>query len=210
MCSAQREEAKDIQLQNTRQNQRFLMSRYPLYGGAISAVLPSHLVDVSQIRQVPDTQEVFILEEGLDDAKLDQSFIFDLLEHVDAGLVEESLRIHIQELGDVAALYPSFKVIRNEALQMDTYFSFFIQPSPKSDKLSLVTMISLIPLTRTNTDVVITLNVPILQLEEKTLTIDELACEIFTTTASSINRAFHMIAEATRTLHIEDWSLFAL
>lgn len=185
------------------------MSRYPLYGGAISAVLPHNLVDVSQIRQVPDTQEVFILEEGLDNAKLDQSFIFDLLEHVDAGLVEESLRIHILELGDVAALYPSVKVLHNEALQLDIYFSFFIQQSPKSDKLSLVTMIALIPLTRSNTDVVITLNVPILQLEEKTLTIDELACEVFGNSASSINGAYHMIAEAARTLQVEDWSLFA-
>ncbi|KAI8622709.1 hypothetical protein BC830DRAFT_1052748, partial [Chytriomyces sp. MP71] len=33
---------------------------HPLFGGAISLLLPNGYVDASQLRQVPDNQEVFV------------------------------------------------------------------------------------------------------------------------------------------------------
>ncbi|EXB73285.1 hypothetical protein L484_009363 [Morus notabilis] len=46
----------------------------PLFGGAISATFPLRFQDVSDIRQVPDHQEVFV------DPARDESLIFELLE----------------------------------------------------------------------------------------------------------------------------------
>ncbi|KAJ6808183.1 putative ran guanine nucleotide release factor isoform X1 [Iris pallida] len=46
----------------------------PLFGGAISSSFPVRFQDVSDIRQVPDNQEVFV------DPSRDESLIFELLE----------------------------------------------------------------------------------------------------------------------------------
>lgn len=46
----------------------------PLFGGAISSTFPLRFQDVSNIRQVPDHQEVFV------DPARDESLIFDLLD----------------------------------------------------------------------------------------------------------------------------------
>ncbi|KAB1208040.1 Ran guanine nucleotide release factor [Morella rubra] len=49
-------------------------SERPLFGGAISATFPPRFQDVSNIRQVPDHQEVFV------DPARDESLIFELLD----------------------------------------------------------------------------------------------------------------------------------
>ncbi|KAL5540383.1 hypothetical protein UlMin_045228, partial [Ulmus minor] len=46
----------------------------PLFGGAIASTFPARFEDVSNIRQVPDHQEVFV------DPARDESLIFELLE----------------------------------------------------------------------------------------------------------------------------------
>ncbi|KAG7586446.1 Ran-interacting Mog1 protein [Arabidopsis thaliana x Arabidopsis arenosa] len=51
-----------------------LCSVRPLFGGAISTVFPQRFQDVSDIRQVPDHQEVFV------DPSRDESLIFELLD----------------------------------------------------------------------------------------------------------------------------------
>ncbi|GLT27842.1 hypothetical protein SLA2020_028130 [Shorea laevis] len=49
-------------------------SQRPLFGGAISSTFPLRFQDVSNIRQVPDHQEVFV------DPARDESLIFELLD----------------------------------------------------------------------------------------------------------------------------------
>ncbi|EOA35735.1 hypothetical protein CARUB_v10020969mg [Capsella rubella] len=51
-----------------------LCSVRPLFGGAISTAFPQRFEDVSNIRQVPDHQEVFV------DPSRDESLIFELLD----------------------------------------------------------------------------------------------------------------------------------
>ena len=51
------------------------VSKRDLFGGALSIYLPSTFIDVSEIRQVPDYQEVF------SDPQTDQCLMIDLLEH---------------------------------------------------------------------------------------------------------------------------------
>ena len=63
-----------------------------LYGGALSAALPDTFKDVSEIRQVPDNQEVYLDAEGF------TSVVFDILERVDAGHDEEAMNVHLGEV----------------------------------------------------------------------------------------------------------------
>ncbi|RNA05363.1 Ran guanine nucleotide release factor [Brachionus plicatilis] len=68
-----------------------------LYGGSIYAFIPPGAVDISKMRQVPDSQEVFA------HASTDQSIIFDILEYLDEA-DEEACRTHFNEIaGDSEA-----------------------------------------------------------------------------------------------------------
>ncbi|KAK2636235.1 hypothetical protein Ddye_031027 [Dipteronia dyeriana] len=53
------------------------LSERPLFGGAIATIFPHRFEDVSNIRQVPDHQEVFV------DPARDESLIFELLDFKD-------------------------------------------------------------------------------------------------------------------------------
>ncbi|KAH6623485.1 hypothetical protein F5144DRAFT_363078 [Chaetomium tenue] len=71
--------------------------RTPLFGGALECDLPEKFADVSQIRQVPDNQEVYIDQNGF------TSIIFDITQRVDArgeGLERDgrALTIHLEDL----------------------------------------------------------------------------------------------------------------
>ncbi|XP_045745852.1 ran guanine nucleotide release factor isoform X1 [Mirounga angustirostris] len=68
---------------------------YPLFGGAFSATLPPGALDVSDLRPVPDNQEVFCHR------VTDQSLVVELLElqaHVQG---EEAARYHFEDVGGV-------------------------------------------------------------------------------------------------------------
>ena len=70
-----------------------------LYGGAITIKqLPASFIDVSHIRDVPDTQEVFINETSTTSGKLDHSLIIDLLEKVDPIEYQEAIHLHLQDI----------------------------------------------------------------------------------------------------------------
>ncbi|KFO18867.1 ran guanine nucleotide release factor isoform X1 [Fukomys damarensis] len=68
---------------------------YPLFGGAFSAIFPGGAIDVSDLRPVPDNQEVFC------HPSTDQSLIVELLElqaHVQG---EAAARYHFEDVGRV-------------------------------------------------------------------------------------------------------------
>ncbi|KAM4039428.1 ran guanine nucleotide release factor [Anomaloglossus baeobatrachus] len=66
----------------------------PLFGGAMSAVLPRNAQDVSDLREVPDNQEVFV------HPHTDQSLIVELLEYQEGMSDPDAARYHFE---DVAA-----------------------------------------------------------------------------------------------------------
>ncbi|KAH8922797.1 Mog1p/PsbP-like protein [Atractiella rhizophila] len=62
----------------------------PLFDGALTLLLPPNLKDASDIRPVPDTQELFVFPD-----ESGRSILFEILEHVCAGEGEEAaLRFH--------------------------------------------------------------------------------------------------------------------
>ncbi|KAJ2358394.1 hypothetical protein H4S01_006313 [Coemansia sp. RSA 2610] len=63
----------------------------PLFGGALSITVPDGFVDISQVRQLPDHQEVFA------SSTTDQSLIVEILEAVDE---DNPLEYHFAQLAE--------------------------------------------------------------------------------------------------------------
>ncbi|KAJ2896720.1 hypothetical protein GGI21_005015, partial [Coemansia aciculifera] len=66
--------------------------RRSLFGGAMSIDIPERLTDVSNLRQVPDHQEVFA------DAKTDESVIIEILEAVDKTDGIDAIQYHYKHV----------------------------------------------------------------------------------------------------------------
>lgn len=147
-----------------------------LYGGAIESSLPSGIKDVSDFRQVPDNQEVFILEDGPKDI----SIIFDLLQHNDLGL-EASIKENLDDIFDnysAGKLEPIDITVRNgQALSVTVTAE------------SVVSFVAVIYLTEADTDVLITVNAPgtsVEEAKEKYYSIFAEACATFNVVDQSI------------------------
>ncbi|XP_055364087.1 ran guanine nucleotide release factor [Betta splendens] len=75
--------------------------RRPLFGGAMSAVVPHSATDVSDLREIPDNQEVFA------HAHTDQSLIVELVEFQAQVADEDAARYHFEDIaGTNKALEP--------------------------------------------------------------------------------------------------------
>ncbi|PWN88210.1 Mog1p/PsbP-like protein [Acaromyces ingoldii] len=66
--------------------------RRPLFGGAIEAEVPSKLIDASELRQVPDTQEVLLSPDS------DVTLIVEVLQRVDKDDLGEAISFHFDSL----------------------------------------------------------------------------------------------------------------
>lgn len=142
-----------------------------LYGGAITTVIPEGFLDASLIREVPDTQEVFVnsrkpeeSSEFHDGLGLNESAIVDLLQRVDAKDDKEALDVHIKE---IAALNKSSElhIIKNETLSENRQLCICVEDAykwcKKSERETVIVCTGLIRLADVETDVIISINVPI-------------------------------------------------
>ncbi|KAM4548944.1 ran guanine nucleotide release factor isoform 1-T2 [Odontesthes bonariensis] len=64
----------------------------PLFGGALSAVIPHSATDISELREIPDNQEVFA------HAHTDQSLIVELLEYQAQVSDQDAARYHFEDI----------------------------------------------------------------------------------------------------------------
>ncbi|MCI4394124.1 hypothetical protein PGIGA_G00165250 [Pangasianodon gigas] len=64
----------------------------PLFGGAMSAVLPLNTKDISELREIPDNQEVFA------HTHTDQSIIIELLEYQSHVEDSQAPRYHFEDI----------------------------------------------------------------------------------------------------------------
>ncbi|XP_041792010.1 ran guanine nucleotide release factor [Chelmon rostratus] len=85
---------------------------HPLFGGALSAVLPHSATDISELREIPDNQEVFA------HAHTDQSLIVELVEYQGQVADQDAARYHFEDIaGSNKALEPgAFEVTSVVAL----------------------------------------------------------------------------------------------
>ncbi|KAK4469475.1 hypothetical protein MN116_007023 [Schistosoma mekongi] len=63
-----------------------------LFDGAFQCLLPTNVIDASDLRQIPDNQEVFV------HPSTSQSITIDIMEYVDANNREDAARIHFSEI----------------------------------------------------------------------------------------------------------------
>ncbi|KAG7740907.1 hypothetical protein KL923_001548 [Ogataea haglerorum] len=166
-----------------------------LYGGAITTYIPAGMVDASTLRQIPDTQEVFVAgpdtQLGPEDA-----IIFDLLESVDVP-DDAAAEYHFQELAklngaDNAKVLEATKIVCPNFAQDPTYVLVGSQEVKKwgRDQTELVVLLGLIRLQRVQTDLLITYNLP---------------GEDF---GPRIPVAKQVIQHILESLQVQDWSLF--
>ncbi|KAF2084527.1 Mog1p/PsbP-like protein [Saccharata proteae CBS 121410] len=147
-----------------------------LFGGAIVVDLPACFVDASNIRQVPDNQEVFLDSNGF------TSLIFDLTERVDApaaGSDEEALKYHFSDIIDEETNEDSTRIWQSGAVGMGKMashpaYTLLATQHPPSPKTTTTTpthppkptpdftaiLLLLLRLEAQKTDIVVTINVP--------------------------------------------------
>lgn len=157
-------------------------TKVELYGGTITSTIPKGFVDVSNFRQVPDTQEVFVSEtDGCDD-----SVVFDIMERVEGDDVE-AVKEHLNELSILNSVGRNYitlqlssvdmkkQILDNSAdLQPPCYLSIAVEPSKKwgreetakddptgSVKPLVVLVMAVIRLKNVTSDILLTYNIPL-------------------------------------------------
>ncbi|KAK3706422.1 hypothetical protein QZH41_018636 [Actinostola sp. cb2023] len=76
-----------------------------LFGGAMRALIPSEAKDVSEVRQVPDNQEVFC------HPTIDQSIMVDILEYQTQVQNENAAKYHFEDIASCNESLGTFEVI---------------------------------------------------------------------------------------------------
>nr|CAH8841362.1 unnamed protein product [Trichobilharzia regenti] len=69
------------------------MQSHPLFGGAFQCLLPTNVIDASDLRQIPDNQEVFV------HPSTSQSITIDIMEYVSDSNHEDAARTHFDAIG---------------------------------------------------------------------------------------------------------------
>ncbi|KAL3230415.1 Nuclear import protein MOG1 [Nakaseomyces bracarensis] len=179
-----------------------------LYGGAITTYIPDGFLDASMLREVPDTQEVFVnsrqdaeaaqAEDGLG---TNESVIVDLLQRVEAKDDDSALQVHLE---DITALNggDGFEILRKEK-QSDGSITCVLAESAykwgkKELKETLVICLALKRLVDVETDVVMSINVPLVasELQDNKL-------------PDRVEASYKILLEMTKQFRIVDNSLFA-
>ncbi|GJN88385.1 hypothetical protein Rhopal_001351-T1 [Rhodotorula paludigena] len=182
----------------------------PLYGGAITASVPANYVDASDLRQVPDTQEVFLAPDS------DLSYIVEVLELVKDEQSEHDLdkaaRFHFSSLAhDNSALSstvssvstpsaapkpsgPGLPIVQGPTVLTGTQtVSKFNRPASEADTVLIQLALWRIP--QRDADVTLCVNFPVRMGE--------------TGEERSADEARRVFEEAVRSFEIRDFGLFA-
>ncbi|SCU82355.1 LAME_0C00760g1_1 [Lachancea meyersii CBS 8951] len=145
----------------------------PLYGGAISCVIPEGFLDASILREVPDTQEVFVnsrdpneLHKYTDGLGLEESIIVDLLQRVDADSDRDALELHLQEITGLNGSN-EWTVVKLDVAKQPAHYQTCVAVETaykwgkQDEKETLVLCLALLRLEDVQTDVILSVNLPI-------------------------------------------------
>ncbi|EGG11971.1 uncharacterized protein MELLADRAFT_101812 [Melampsora larici-populina 98AG31] len=99
-----------------------------LFGGAIKVELPTTLIDISQVRQVPDSQEVFILNSKDLEKPNDLSIIIEVLQKLSTSSSFDSIRFHFDSLANDNSAQSS-KILKTFNLNQTSATSTSSNPS---------------------------------------------------------------------------------
>ncbi|KAH7340344.1 hypothetical protein B0J17DRAFT_651023 [Rhizoctonia solani] len=177
-------------------------SIYELFGGAITVQLPAGLTDASDLRQVPDTQEVFLATDS------DVSVVFEILERVAPDDPVEVAKFHFDSLShDNEAVSSTVEIVNIPTQQPDSTSPVKLsvlqgtQLVPKFNRTHPDTVKILLAVYRVvekGVDLVLTFNVPV-QTEKAGSAVD----------AEGAKRWLDAYEAAVPSLKIIDFGLFA-
>ncbi|KAK8222097.1 hypothetical protein M8818_000267 [Zalaria obscura] len=140
----------------------------PLYGGAMTVELPANFQDVSDIRQVPDNQEVFLDKSGF------TSIVFDILERVEVGAQksdQDALKHHLSDIleddAERAQTWVSSTAVLSKLPPQTPAYTLFATQHSSPDRIArgkapdfTGILLTLVRLEKQKTDVVVSINVP--------------------------------------------------
>ena len=198
-----------------------------LYGGAITiSKLPNSFIDISQIRQVPDTQEVFInqLSSHNDShdvsGSFDHSFIIDLLERVDPIDYQEAIHLHLPDIVPPHVHNQPIEQIKQQQQQEEDneddddgiirYFSFvqfkpqYKKSDPNESPKQIITLICLIRLEKVDTDVLLQYIIP-LKSENENVNVN---FEGSTKVDKIVKESYDLFKKIALSFTVKDWNLF--
>ncbi|XP_023931500.1 ran guanine nucleotide release factor, partial [Lingula anatina] len=84
-----------------------------MFGDSLSVFLPNDAKDVSEIREIPDNQEVFT------HSQMDQSVIFEILEYVKEDSHQQAMRTHFEDVCLSNEVGEDSEIITIEAVPAD-------------------------------------------------------------------------------------------
>lgn len=190
----------------------------PLFGGAILTSVPHEFADISQIREVPDNQEVFAR------ADTDQSLIVELLEmkhplpegdsypasfHFsvlasDAGAIESQLfaasELNATDFPLLTTDDPNVSVTLAYGMHI---VSKFRDDASKANRVGIY--LACVRLPRAKTDLVIVFNDPVMLHPESSST--KLGSSVANPTETSLPNRAAILRSALAALRIKDWNL---
>jgi hypothetical protein len=200
-----------------------------LWGGAITTQLPRGLLDASDFRQVPDTQEVFLpgmdaTETTPETLQTNDSLIFDLMERIDGDDLE-AIKEHFTEISTLngASNWELFRITKGEnELGAQSYVCVALEPALKwgksesedpEHKPALAVVLGIVRLAKVHTDLLVTYNAHFSDIQE--LEALEFLHHVQDEDQIAKNIAYERIVHASsvvegviNNMKVEDWGLF--
>ncbi|QHS74303.1 Ran GTPase-binding protein MOG1 [Saccharomyces paradoxus] len=181
-----------------------------LYGGAITTVVPPGFMDASSLREVPDTQEVYVnsrrdAEEFGDGLATNESIIVDLLETVDKADLKKAWEFHVEDLTELNGT-TKWEALQEDIIQQGTKLTGLVMEVAnkwgKPDLAQTVVIgVALIRLPQFDTDAVISINVPLTREEASKASNKVLPLRC--------HAVYQLLQEMVQKFHVVDTSLFA-
>ncbi|KAI5460266.1 hypothetical protein BGZ63DRAFT_244434 [Mariannaea sp. PMI_226] len=187
----------------------------PLFGGAIVADLPDHFGDVSDLREVPDNQEVWIDKDGF------TSIIFDITERVGGSgsgpeIDGKAMTAHLEDMVgsdiDTVRIWNTAETEFSRLEPGNPAYVLMSTQTPKSQQARnpsnapdfTVIIMTLLRLEKLKTDILITVNVPHIKGEYDE---EEVAPELGRN-GKLVGDAIEYSAQIWSSFKIKDWRLF--
>ncbi|WPH04280.1 Hypothetical protein R9X50_00716900 [Acrodontium crateriforme] len=187
-----------------------------LYGGAMAADLPTTYSDVSDIRQVPDHQEVYLDTQGY------SSIIFEILQRVEIPDGEAALKHHLadlvaEDMNDMKiwscsgpAVVPSLHPRSDQAEKVQAWT--ILATTPPGEKMRgrerepafVGVLLTMVRLVEVETDFLVVVNVPHVPGEFEEGSVDAVTGKM----GPLLERAVAIREKVLGTLEVRDWGLF--
>lgn len=173
-----------------------------VFGGAITMTLPADIIDASEIRQVPDTQELFLFRDS------DISIILEVLERVEPDDPSEAITFHFNSIAHdndaQTAVVHAIEQVPATSTDTNTtppaiilygtqHVAKFNRPTPDEVRIFL----AVFRVASKNVDLVLTFNVPVVTEDNKGAS-----------DGAGLTAAKLQFEEAVRSLKIVDLGLF--